>query len=215
MIEVGQLTRDLGASAARAIEDELDWEHLPYVHSSTFSAVGHVHSADRTGWEADVVLADGTSLRMRVTLDEDRMGYTNATYSDDVENGRAVARLEATGKDSCRMSLRFFVPETPRMDAAASGAFYVGLFNRLIDEDEPKMIYRAAALKAGAAAHKARRSVKLPDGSQHEVPLVCPHQGLPLNAGPDAAGIIQCPWHGYRFDARTGACVSGQIKGWR
>lgn len=215
MIEVGRLTRDLGASAARAIEDELDWEHLPHVHSSTFSAVERVHSADRMGWEADVVLADGTSLRMRVTLDEDRMGYTNATFSGGIENGRAVARLEATGSNSCRMSLRFFVPETPGVDVAASGAFYVTLFNRLIDEDEPKMIYRAAALKAGAAPHRERRLVLLADGSQHEVPLVCPHQGLPLNAEPDAEGIIQCPWHGYRFDARTGACISGQVSGWR
>ena len=31
---------------------------------------------------------------------------------------------------------------------------------------------------------------------------------------PDADGVMTCPWHGYRFDARTGACLSGQIRGW-
>jgi nitrite reductase/ring-hydroxylating ferredoxin subunit len=25
---------------------------------------------------------------------------------------------------------------------------------------------------------------------------------------------MTCPWHGYRFDAKTGRCVSGQIRGW-
>jgi nitrite reductase/ring-hydroxylating ferredoxin subunit len=24
-----------------------------------------------------------------------------------------------------------------------------------------------------------------------------------------SGGIIECPWHGYRFDLRTRACVSG------
>ena len=213
MIEVGHLERDLGASAARAIEDELDWEHLPHTHRSTFSAVALIHS-DRGGWEADVVLTDGMPLRMRVSLDDDRMGYSNSTFTDGIENGRAVARLEATGKDSCHMSLRFFVPETPGMDPVASGAFYRELFGRLLDEDEPKMIYRAQALRAGAAPHKARRTVTLEDGSEHAVPLVCPHQGLPLDCEPNADGVIQCPWHGYRFDVRTGTCVGGQARGW-
>lgn len=214
MIEVGHLERNLGASAARAIEDELDWEHLPHTHRSTFSAVALIHSS-HDGWEADVVLTDGTPLRMRVSLDEDRMGYTNSTYTGGIENGRAVARLEATGPDSCRMSLHFFVPDTPETDRKAAGAFYVQLFNRLLDEDEPKMIFRAAALRAGPAARKERRMVTLNDGSEHAVPKVCPHQGLPLTSEPDEHGIIICPWHGYRFDVRTGACVSGQIKGWR
>ncbi len=214
MIEVGQLQRDVGASAKRAIEDELDWEHLPHTHRTTFSGVSLIH-ADRKGWEADVVLVDGTTMLMRVTLDEDRLGYTNATFTDGVENGRAVCRIEETGDDSCRMSLRFFVPEMPEMDRDAAGAFYAELFGRLIDEDEPKMIYRSEAIKAGGAAHKERRTATLADGSEVQVPLVCPHQGLPLNCDPDADGIMTCPWHGYRFEARNGKCVSGQMKGWR
>ena len=214
MIEVGQLERDVGASAKRAIEDELDWEHLPHTHRTTFSGVELI-SADRNGWKANVVLVDGTPMMMRVTLDEDRLGYTNATFTDGVENGRAVCRIEETGDDTCHMSLRFYAPETPDMDRDATGAFYAGLFGRLIDEDEPKMIYRTKALRAGGAAHKERRTVTLADGSEAEIPLVCPHQGLPLTCDPDADGVMTCPWHGYRFDAKSGECISGQIKGWR
>ena len=214
MIEVGFLVRDLKAAAARAIEDELDWEHLPYVHASTFSAVDLI-SADRRGWEADVVLQDGPQLRMRVAIDDDQLGYVNSTFADGIENGRTVCRLEVTGSDSCRMTLRFLVPDAVAEDRAALGKFYIQLFNRLVDEDEPKMIYRSEAIRKGASAHQARRVVTLPDGADYSIPLVCPHQGLPLLGEPDREGFITCPWHGYRFDVQTGACVKGRVKGWR
>ena len=41
----------------------------------------------------------------------------------------------------------------------------------------------------------------------------CTHQAFPLSAGdvlPD--GTIQCPWHGARFDCRTGAVRSGPAR---
>ncbi len=213
MLEVSQLTRDVGASAARAIEDELDWEHLPHTHRKTFSGVKLIH-ADINGWEADVTLVDGAPLRMRVALDNDRLGYVNSTYgADGVENGRAVVRIEPTGEDTCRMAFRFYAP-VPEEHVDATGKFYVALFNQLVDEDEPKMIYRTQAVRAGPKARLERRQAKLADGTVCQVARFCPHQGLPLDCEPDAEGIMTCPWHGYRFDARTGRCVTGRIKGW-
>lgn len=32
----------------------------------------------------------------------------------------------------------------------------------------------------------------------------CPHVGLPLTRGKLVDGVIQCPWHGSRFDLCTG-----------
>ena len=38
----------------------------------------------------------------------------------------------------------------------------------------------------------------------------CTHQEFPLSAGDVLAdGSIQCPWHGARFDTRTGAVLAG------
>jgi nitrite reductase/ring-hydroxylating ferredoxin subunit len=37
----------------------------------------------------------------------------------------------------------------------------------------------------------------------------CPHRLGPLPRQPDERGEVRCPWHGYRFDVRSGACVSG------
>ena len=33
----------------------------------------------------------------------------------------------------------------------------------------------------------------------------CPHEGGPLGEGMIEEGRVVCPWHGYAFDARTGA----------
>ena len=152
---------------------------------------------------------------MTVVLDADRLGYTNATFDPDgSENGRTSCRIEPGDANGCTMRLRFFARDQPDLDIAAASAFYTALWTRLIDEDEPKMIHRARALKEGAKLHKARRQIVLEDGSVCEVPLVCPHQGLPLDCEPDSDHVMTCPWHGYRFDARTGQCLSGQIKGW-
>ena len=215
MIEVGELVRHVGASAARAIENELDWEHLPFVHAFAFASITLNHG-DRTGWDANVVLRDGQTMRMTVALDEDRLGYVNSTFDlNGIENGRMLCRITPGEGDACTLHLRFFVPETPGLDQAAVGSFYTAMWTQLIDEDEIKMIQRTRALREGAKLHKERRQVVLADGSVCDVPLVCPHQGLPLTAEPDSDGLITCPWHGYRFDVRTGACVSGQIKGWR
>jgi len=215
MIEVGELTREVGATAARAIEDELDWEHLPHVHAFAFDSIALNH-ADRNGWDANVVLRDGQAMRMTVVLDADRLGYTNATFdTDGTENGRTVCRITPDQGDHCTMHLRFFVPDRPNLDKPAVGQFYSDMWARLIDEDEPKMIYRARALREGAKLYRERRQVTLADGSACDVPLVCPHQGLPLTCEPDSDNMMTCPWHGYRFDARTGQCLSGQIKGWR
>lgn len=34
----------------------------------------------------------------------------------------------------------------------------------------------------------------------------CPHAGAPISDGVLRAGHVVCAWHGWRFDAATGAC---------
>jgi nitrite reductase/ring-hydroxylating ferredoxin subunit len=35
----------------------------------------------------------------------------------------------------------------------------------------------------------------------------CPHASGPLSQGVLRDGCVVCPWHGWRFDLRTGACA--------
>jgi len=44
------------------------------------------------------------------------------------------------------------------------------------------------------------------DGGYHAVSGACPHEDGPLGHGALVRGAVVCPWHGFDFDIRTGAC---------
>jgi len=49
-------------------------------------------------------------------------------------------------------------------------------------------------------------------GKYSALPNKCPHQGGPLGEGPISNGMLQCPWHGWKFDPLTGKSPSGEEK---
>jgi nitrite reductase/ring-hydroxylating ferredoxin subunit len=38
----------------------------------------------------------------------------------------------------------------------------------------------------------------------------CPHKGAPLADGQLSGHTVQCDWHGWRFDVRTGRCLTNK-----
>ena len=44
------------------------------------------------------------------------------------------------------------------------------------------------------------------EGSLVATSGACPHAGGPIQDGALCGAILSCPWHGYNFDLRTGAC---------
>jgi nitrite reductase/ring-hydroxylating ferredoxin subunit len=61
-------------------------------------------------------------------------------------------------------------------------------------------------------------TVDLPDGSElalhnvdgefHATSNFCPHKGAPLAMEILTGHIIECDWHGWQFDVRTGQCLT-------
>jgi nitrite reductase/ring-hydroxylating ferredoxin subunit len=47
------------------------------------------------------------------------------------------------------------------------------------------------------------------DGVLHAFDNACPHQGNPLADGEILGDVLQCAYHGWRFDLATGACLAG------
>ncbi len=47
------------------------------------------------------------------------------------------------------------------------------------------------------------------EGSFYALPNKCTHVGGLLGRGKLSGNIIQCPWHGSKFDVKTGAVVAG------
>jgi nitrite reductase/ring-hydroxylating ferredoxin subunit len=62
------------------------------------------------------------------------------------------------------------------------------------------------------------KTLELPEGHQIAVFNVdgefcainnfCPHKGAPLAEGILTDGVVECEWHGWRFDVRTGECLT-------
>ncbi|HEY2961575.1 MAG TPA: non-heme iron oxygenase ferredoxin subunit [Pyrinomonadaceae bacterium] len=60
--------------------------------------------------------------------------------------------------------------------------------------------------------------VELPDGDELAVYNVdgefyatenfCPHKGAPLSEGMICGHVVECGWHGWRFDVRSGECLT-------
>ncbi|HKW05481.1 MAG TPA: non-heme iron oxygenase ferredoxin subunit [Nitrososphaerales archaeon] len=47
------------------------------------------------------------------------------------------------------------------------------------------------------------------EGSFFAMSNKCTHVGAPLSRGMLIGNVIQCPWHGSRFDVKTGAVLKG------
>jgi nitrite reductase/ring-hydroxylating ferredoxin subunit len=72
-------------------------------------------------------------------------------------------------------------------------------------------------LRPGACAR-----FELPDGDELAVYNVsgefyatenfCPHRGAPLSEGSLCGHIVECGWHGWQFDVRTGQCLTVKEK---
>ena len=46
------------------------------------------------------------------------------------------------------------------------------------------------------------------DGRFYAVENFCPHRGAPLAEGQLYGHAVECDWHGWRFDVRSGACLN-------
>lgn len=46
------------------------------------------------------------------------------------------------------------------------------------------------------------------DGTIHAIDNTCCHREGPLGEGELEGHIVTCPWHGWRFNVTTGACIN-------
>jgi 3-phenylpropionate/trans-cinnamate dioxygenase ferredoxin subunit len=65
-------------------------------------------------------------------------------------------------------------------------------------------------LEAGKLVEAGRQSIAIFNlgGSYYAIENTCPHRGGPLSEGMMAGEEVICPWHGSRFNAKTGAVLT-------
>lgn len=234
---VGSYRRRMPVSLERVLENALDWEHLPWLHSSSFRSI-KLESHDRWHWRARaqmVGIENPTQLELR--LHSDRMGWTTRTIDGPGTGTTIDTRVVLHGERDLEVVIKFFVAASvSQSEKLKIGKSYIELYRRLYDEDEFMMTTRqrhfddlapgADSFDLGPAdtlearlpfvvnTTRGRFRILEHAGRLLVHSAVCPHRLGPLEdcalEGSPGAPELACPWHGYRFDIATGLSSDGR-----
>lgn len=232
--------RVIDASLARAWENVLDWEHLPHLHDSSFSSLELEDAGQWGWRARTKGVPEETSPETLIELVVDRPNsrYVSRTLAGGLPGMEIWTHFAKADERKTQIKVEFHIPHVDENGAAKLGEIMLGLYETLWDEDERMMVERQKALDAkstssstdqpqeidlgmaDALANKLPLTIELEgrpvnivkiDDRFHVYAAECPHMLAPLSDVPvDQEGCITCPWHGYRFDIRTGDVTNGK-----
>ena len=228
---VGTYKRTVPVNLDRMYENALDWEHLPYLHESSFGAI-KVLASGAWGWRAEVTGLDGSLSVLELSLDRSCRRWITRNLEGPNQGAEIWTHVFVSGEQSLDLVIDFFVPGVPLEARNKVGAAYAAAYERLYDEDVSMMTHRQQQIDLRLDAVDESASVTLEVTQETPLPVSfelsgrayllhwhddrwltypanCPHQMGPLSHEIDADGTVRCPWHGYRFDVQSGACVTG------
>ena len=225
--------RSVPVTIARIWENVLDWEHLPWLHKSSFADINCLEKGS-WGWRAELRQTSNPENKslMEIRLDQRNRRYVSRLIDGFGAGTEVWTYLEPRSETATDIRVEFHLPIKDREKAARVGNAYKVLYEKLWDEDEDMMVQRQNYLtrrprpdrtpvRLGSIAEvksKLPLTIQLGDeafrvleveGEYFAHSLLCPHLQGPLDAEPVQGGHITCPWHGYRFDIRTGKSCDG------
>jgi nitrite reductase/ring-hydroxylating ferredoxin subunit len=231
--------RAMPVSLERLYENAIDWAHLPYLHSSTFVRINCLEAGE-WGFRAQIwqrARKDGQSFIIELRLDRDCYRWITRTLEGPGRGTEIWTRAFPIGERQTDVVVDFLVPGVVKARIKPLRDFFVELYTRLYDEDERMMTVRQErldALRRPEIKGPNKRELGPLDELRKQLPLVfvlgersfrlvelnrkliahsvvCPHMFGPLEQTKiQDNGIVECPWHGYRFDLSTGACLSNR-----
>ena len=218
---LGTYRRTLPVRFARLEETVLDVERLPHLHASSYAWVRCEDQGD-WGWRARAGLPvrDGIGeslLELRFHREEARWVLR---HLEGVSAGAEIwSHAVIHGAHSLSVIIDFFVPGITAAARGQLGEAYARTYHALYDADEAMMVAREAALADIRLAPAEGADVVEVDGERLRVvqledglwamPARCPHRLASLETAPIEDGVVTCPWHGRRFDVRSGRCLDG------
>jgi hypothetical protein len=151
LLLVATYHRTLHASLARVWENVLDWEHLPWLHRSTFAAVELVEQTPEM-WRAWVTLAPaarGKRALIEITTDIPNLRYWSRTRGGQGAGSEVLTMLAPVNEQTTNIVVEFRTLSLPPEKAQAVGKAYLQLYQRLWDEDERMMMHKQALIDKG------------------------------------------------------------------
>ena len=138
---VATYRRTIHASLDRIWENVRDWEHLPWLHRSSFSSI---HLLDQTpdSWRARITMPPANAPReavIEIQLDQPHLRYWSRTLEGQEAGGEILTCLRPLDERTTDIVVEFRVPGVSAKQAEAVGAAYLRLYARLWDEDERMM----------------------------------------------------------------------------
>jgi nitrite reductase/ring-hydroxylating ferredoxin subunit len=179
------------------------------------------------------------AVEIEVRFEPSPERYVTRTLRGAGEGTEIWTRITPRADHETAIEVEFLVPGVAAAARDAVGKAYLALYKRLWDEDEAMMRRREAELRelrarprgngggmpAVALGRLAELRARLPlvvesggrsyrvvelDGELVAHATVCPHKLGPLEECAIEDGALRCPWHGYRFDVRTGQSRDGR-----
>lgn len=155
---LGNYVRDIPVSLGRMMENAYDWEHLPFVHPSSFASIELIDEGE-WGWRCRTTLppAAGGGEQVVELLVDRPSHYWATTVLEGTGEGVQI-HTQATQKSpdeprQIEVDVRFYLPQAPETDAQA--AMILGYlqtqYKTLYDEDAALMGARQDALDAKKA----------------------------------------------------------------
>jgi nitrite reductase/ring-hydroxylating ferredoxin subunit len=232
---VAVLERVLAVSVAGIWENVLDWPHVPWLHPGSFTSI-ELLASGRDWWRARVGLTPaslGREVVLELTVERGALRYVTRTLEGPGSPAVIVSTLAPLAEERTAIRIEFFARAADPLQRRIAGQVYTRVYRRLWDEDEAMIVERAATLpllRPAATQRVAlgpRASLELPrtveigglkvrvfavGDALRALALVCPHMGGPLPEAP-THNCRTCPWHGYRYDASSGARLDARGPG--
>lgn len=227
LVEVATYRRLVDATLDRVWENVLDWEHLPWLHKTSFDFV-ELDAGGQWGWRTWSKQDHSSHVELTRATDD---SYVARSYQGSHQLSEIWTRLEAH-EEKTKVNVSFFITDVAASSVESLGKAMISLYTKLWDEDEAMMQERHQRLyeqrdiettrvlgreadirlrlsKGEAITFQlARREFELAlSGEQLMVhSTICPHLLGPLSRS-DNEQTLSCPWHGYRFDIQSGECI--------
>jgi len=151
LILLATYRRTIHASLERIWENVLDWEHLPWLHRSSFAAIQLLEQTTDM-WRAQVTLAPaekGKAAVIEVSTDKPHLRYWSRTLAEQGTSGEIFTALMPVDEYNTDIVVEFRVPQIAPAKVDALAAAYLQLYARLWDEDERMMRRRQELLEQG------------------------------------------------------------------